>query len=213
MEKTAVLEGLKKLRAQAKKRNFLQTIDFVVNLQNVNMKTLKMSDTVELPAGRGRTTKVLVVADGEPALQAKNGGAEMVIGKQSIGEWAGKKKDIRKLSNEYDWFIIQAQLMQNFASVFGAILGPRGKMPVPKDILGPTDNPTRLISRLRKSVRIKVKDQPIVHAPAGVESMSDDELAENILALYNTVLHKLENGVNNINSVYIKTTMGAPVKL
>lgn len=213
MEKTAVLEGLKKLRAQAKKRNFLQSIDFMINLQNVNMKTLKMSDTVELPAGRGRTTKVLVVADGEPALQAKNAGAETVMGRQSIGEWSGKKKEIRKLSNEYDWFVVQAQLMQNFAAVFGAVLGPRGKMPVPKDILGPTDNPTRLISRLRKSVRIKVKDQPIVHAPAGVESMSDDELAENILALYNAVLHKLENGANNIGSVYIKTTMGAPVRL
>lgn len=213
MEKNAVLEGIKKLRVGAKKRNFVQTIDIVVNIQHLDVKTLKINDTVELPAGRGKNVKVIVVADGEPALQAKKAGADVVIGRQNIGEWAGKKKAIRKFAGEYEWFIIQAQLMQTFAGVFGALLGPRGKMPVPKDILGPTDDPTRLINRLRKSVRIKIKDQPIVHAPAGVESMSDDELAENVLALYNTIVHKLENGVQNVGSVYIKTTMGAPVKL
>lgn len=213
MEKSAVLEGIKKLRAGAKKRNFTQTIDMVVNIQHLDVKTLKINDTIELPSGRGRNSKVIVVADGEPALQAKNAGADMLIGKQNIGEWSGKKKEIRKLAGQYDWFVIQAQLMQNFASVFGAMLGPRGKMPVPKDILGPTENPAKLMARLKKSVRIKVKDQPIIHAPAGVESMSDDELAENILAIYNAILPKLENGVQNVGSVYIKTTMGAPVKL
>ncbi len=213
MEKTAVLEGIKKLRAGAKKRKFVQTIDMVVNIQHLDVKTLKINDTIELPSGRGRPAKVIVIADGEPALQAKNAGADMIIGKQNISEWAGKKKEIRKLAGAYDWFIIQAQLMQNFASVFGAMLGPRGKMPVPKDILGPTENPAKLMARLKKSVRIKVKDQPIIHAPAGVESMSDDELAENILTIYNAILPKLENGVQNVGSVYIKTTMGAPVKL
>lgn len=213
MEKTAVLEGIKKLRVGAKARKFTQTIDLVINIQHLDVKTLKINDTIELPSGRGRAVKVLVVADGEPALQAKNGGADLVMGKQNISEWAGQKKEIRKLANEYEWFVIQAQLMQSFASVFGALLGPRGKMPVPKDILTPTENPAKLIARLRNSVKVKIKDQPIIHAPAGVESMSDDELAENILAIYNTILAKLENGTQNVGSMYIKTTMGAPVKL
>jgi len=43
--------------------------------------------------------------------------------------------------------------------------------------------------------------------------MKDDDLAENILYIYNQVLHKLPEERNNIKNIFIKTTMGKPQHL
>ncbi len=211
MDKNTVLEAIKKVREQSKKRNFKQSVDFVVNLTNVDMKTLKLGDSVELPAGRGKPVHLVVIADGEPSLQAKKSGADIVVTRKEISGY--DKKKVRQLAAKTEWFIVQAPLMQPFAATFGAILGPRGKMPFPKDVLGPTTDPTGAMKRLSGSTRIRVKDRPIVHSYAGTEEMTDEELAENILAIHHAILSKLEKGTNSLGSMFIKTTMGAPVEV
>jgi large subunit ribosomal protein L1 len=211
MDNKSILDAVKKVREGSKKRNFKQSIDFIVNLTNVDMKTLKLADSVELPSKRGKPVHTVVVADGEPSLQAKTGGADVVITKKEISTY--DKKKVRELAKKTEWFIVQAPLMQPFAAAFGAILGPRGKMPLPKDVLGPTSDPTATIKRLANSTRIRVKDRPIVHAFVGTEEMTDEELVENILALHHAILAKLEKGTNSLGSMYLKTTMGAPVEV
>jgi large subunit ribosomal protein L1 len=43
--------------------------------------------------------------------------------------------------------------------------------------------------------------------------MTPEDIAANVEALLNTVESRLENGRQNIASVYIKTTMGPAVRL
>lgn len=212
VEKKIVLEALKKMREESGKRNFKQSVDLVINLANVDMKTLKLADSVELPHGRGKPVELVVLADGEPSLQAKKAGAAEVVTRKEISTF--DKKKIRALANKCEWFVVQAPLMQPFAATFGLILGPRGQMPYPKDILGPTTDPTNLIARLKKSVRVRVKDRPLVHAVIGTEEMTDEQLEENLLAVYTAVLAKLDKGVHSIGKIYVKTSMGksVPVK-
>ncbi|MFH0961070.1 MAG: 50S ribosomal protein L1 [archaeon] len=211
VEKKTILEALKIVRENAGKRNFKQSVDFTMNLINVDMKTLKVADSVELPHGRGKDVDVAVLADGDPSLQAKKSGAHTVVTKKEISQYDTKK--VRKLAEQCEWFIVQAPLMQPFASTFGIILGPRGQMPFPKDVIGPVSDPTQVITRLKRSVRVRVKDRPVVHAFVGTESMSDEELADNIQAVYKAVLSKLDKGIHSIGKMYLKTTMGKPTQL
>lgn len=211
MEKKEVLEAVKKLREKSAKRNFVQSVDFIINLQNIDIKTAKLGDSVHLPFGRGKPVKVAAIVDGEAVTQAKAAGADLVISKKEISNY--DKKAAKDLSADFEWFVVQAHLMQPFAAAFGAALGSRGKMPLPKDIVAPTGNPTEAIKRLRESVRVRVKDKPIVHTVVGTEKMSDDEIAENILAVYKSVLAKLEKGIHSMGNAYIKTTMGEAVKV
>ena len=47
----------------------------------------------------------------------------------------------------------------------------------------------------------------------GKESMSNEDLAENIETILTNIVETLKRGVNNIGSVYVKLTMGSAVKL
>lgn len=125
------------------------------------------------------------------------------------------KKAVKKLAAEYDFFIAQANIMPKVATVFGRVLGPRGKMPNPKAgcVVPPKASLAPLYEKLQNMVRIKAKDKPIVMAVVGDQSLKDEELADNILYAYNQIAHHLPKEEHNIKDAFIKLTMSKPVKI
>lgn len=49
-----------------------------------------------------------------------------------------------------------------------------------------------------------------MRAPLGTEAMKDEELIENAMVIYNTLLASLPQEKNNLKSIMIKLTMGKP---
>ena len=60
---------------------------------------------------------------------------------------------------------------------------------------------------------MRTRNQPVLRCGVGNEEMPDKEIAENIQAVFNAVEGKLQRGVRNIKSVYIKMTMGEAVQI
>jgi len=120
------------------------------------------------------------------------------------------KKRQREIAKSINSFIAAAPLMPLIGRVFGPILGPRGKMPTP---VPPTANIEELIERHRRIVRVRARDQPVIHCRVGTESMSDDEIAENIQTVIRRVTRRLRRGIKNVDSIYVKMTMGPAVKV
>lgn len=120
-------------------------------------------------------------------------------------------REARKLAKKYDFFMAAAPLMPKIGRYLGRYLGPRNKMP---QVVPPTmTNLEPIVNRLKKTVRVQLKNNPVVHAPIGTEDMEDEKLAENAEAVLHAILNKLERGENQVKSVYIKTTMGPAVKV
>ena len=92
----------------------------------------------------------------------------------------------------------------------GIVLGPRGKMPRP---IPPSADPKPIIENLRKMVRARSKDRVTFHVPVGIRDMSPEDLADNVEAVLNRIISKLERGEMNIRSAYVKTTMGPAVRI
>jgi large subunit ribosomal protein L1 len=99
--------------------------------------------------------------------------------------------------------------MPTIGKRLGIVLGPRGKMPRP---VPPTADPTALINAMRSSVRVRSKDRRTFHAAIGTRDMTPEDLAENLDFLMRRVLVKLERGRFNIQSAWVKTTMGPAVR-
>jgi len=209
VDKKSIQQAVSGARGAAGKRKFSQSFDLIIRLKGIDPKTIK-PDSVHLPKGRGKPAKVAVIADQETAVFAKKGGADLVIEKSELSGF--DKKSAKKLAAEYEWFVPQMHLMQPFAKQFGPALGARGKMPLPKDILsaGGAD-PVKVVDRLKESVRVKTKSDPVIQVLIGMESMTDEDVAENAWAVYDSILHRLPQGTNNIGRIIIKTTMGKPV--
>ena len=204
------VETIKKLLETAKPRAFKESVEVSVNLREVDLSVPKnrVDEEVVLPKGRGKPIRVVVIASGELALKARNA-ADLVIQPQEIEEYATNKRKARALAKAYDFFIAEAPLMPVIGKRLGIVLGPRGKMPRP---IPPTADPTNLINSLRNTVRVRSRDKRTFHAAFGTRDMPPEDLAENLDALMRRVVGKLERGRFNIQSVYVKTTMGPAMR-
>jgi large subunit ribosomal protein L1 len=120
------------------------------------------------------------------------------------------KKNTKKMIDETDFFIAESALMPRVGKILGGIMGPRGKMPRP--IPGNVD-PVPIINNLRRTVKARSKEKPVIHVPIGTKDMDIDKITENGLEVLKRVESKLEKGEESIRSVYVKTTMGPAVKV
>jgi large subunit ribosomal protein L1 len=83
-------------------------------------------------------------------------------------------------------------------------------MPTPVPPQAPIDE---IVERERRVVVLRSRDRPYVHCIVGRETMSDDEVAQNIEAVVNAFTRELKRGMGNIKNIYLKLTMGDSVKL
>jgi large subunit ribosomal protein L1 len=195
----------------AKKRNFVETVELAINLKDVDLSVPKnrITEDVILPNGRGKAVRICVIGGGELALKAKDV-ADLVITPEELQTIADDKKQAKKIANSTNYFIAEAPLMAVVGKRLGTVLGPRGKMPKP---IPPGADPTGMVESLRKTVSIRTKDRITFHAPVGTVEMPVEQIAENIDALLKRIELKLEKGRMNIESSYVKTTMGPSERL
>ncbi|MDI6690318.1 MAG: 50S ribosomal protein L1 [Candidatus Bathyarchaeota archaeon] len=212
LDQKIILNAVKEAKEKSKKRNFNQSIELVLSLKDIDMKSPegKIQEIIELPYSPEKTNKICVIATGELALKARKANADLVIEKAELEGLAGNKRELRKIANNYDFFIAEAPLMPTVGKVLGPVLGPRGKMPIPVPL---TVDIASLIEKHRKTVILRMRNQPILQCRVGTENMKEEEIAENIQTILRALEAKLKRGMKNIKSTYIKTSMGEPVKI
>ena len=198
-----IIEGIKKLR-ESKKRNFLQSFDLIVNLKNINIKKPenKINEIVELPNGRGKPAKIAIFSD---SLKDEN---LRIITSEEIERLGKNRRELKKLAKKIDFFLSEPKLMPVVGKNLGMILAPRGKMPT---IL--TGDVSALVKRLTNSVRVRIKDSPVIQCIVGSEDMEDEKIAENVEAVIKFLEKRLPKGKNNIESVLLKLTMSRPIRV
>jgi len=212
LDKKTLLTAIKEVKSKSKERKFTQSVDLILDIKELDMKAPegRIQQIVELPHITGKPNKICVFATGELAFKAKASSADIVIEKADLESLLGKKKELRKLGNTYDVFISEAPLMALVGRTFGPVLGPRGKLPIP---VPPNVNIKEEIEKHRKTVRIRMRNQPIIQVQIGTEDMKDEDLVDNILAVLRFLDGKLKRGLKNIKFLFIKTSMGTPVKI
>jgi large subunit ribosomal protein L1 len=212
MARKETVEAVRKALAGKPKRNFSESVDLAINLKNIDLSQPKnrVDEDIILPSGMGKPVKVAVFAKGETAVNAEKAGADFVFPPEEIDKLGADKARAKKLAGEVSFFIAETAYMPTIGKKLGQVLGPRGKMPAP---LPPSADVTALINRQKKSIKIRSKDRMTFHAHVGTETMTPEEIAENIDTIIKRLETKLEKGKMNIGSIYVKTTMGPAVKV
>ena len=212
LDQKTILSAVKEAKEKSQKRKFNQSIELIIKLQDIDMKApeSKIQEIIELPYAPEKTNKVCVIGSGELAMKAKNANADYVIERGELESLAGKKQELRKVANNYDFFIAEAPLMPLVGRTLGSVLGPRGKMPVP---VPPSADIAGLIKKHRKTIIVRMRNQPILQNRVATENMKDEEITENVQTVLRVLEGKLKKGMKNIKVVYIKTAMGTPVKI
>lgn len=200
--KQAITDAL----ANAPERKFVESVDISFTIKDVDLKNPnnRIKEEVRLPSGRGKEMKIAMFAAGEAATKAKSAGIT-VFTPQEIEDFGSKKGKAKKMANSFDFFLSEVPHMGLIGRYLGVVLGPRGKMPRP---VPPTLDPAIIATGLQSTVVVKSADKMTFHVAIGTAKQSQEELSANAMEVYNRVISKLERGIGNIRSLYIKTSMG-----
>ena len=209
LQKDRLSEAIEEAKRRGKKRRFTQSVEMIITLRDVDIKQPQNRINIAVPLPYpppNKLARVGVFATGDLALRAKEAGADIVLGREDIQKLAGDKKAAKKLAKSYDFFLAQTDLMPLVGRFLGRYLGPRGKMPQPVPPNAPID---ALIQRFRRSIRIRVRNEPQIMCRIGTEDQPTEQLVANATAVINEVLKKFQP--TNIDRIYFKLTMGPAV--
>ena len=178
----------------------------------LNLDTKKadqqLRGAIVLPNGTGKTKKVLVLAKGPKATEAKEAGADFV----------GDMDMIEKIQNE-NWFefdtLIATPDMMPALGKIGKILGPKGLMPNPKTGTVTMDVKKAVEDVKKGRVEYRTDTYGNVHALIGKVSFTNDALLENLNAFVNVILKAKPSVVKGayVKNVTLSSTMGPGVKI
>jgi len=212
---------IKKKGFKDKVRKFDESIDLIVNIKDVNLNDPKNRIDKEIILSNDIITdgkpNICVIASDEILLEAKKLGVDTLDSDGLIKINNEEKKYKKKFAKKYDFFIVEDKMMRDVARYLARFLGPVGKMPKPfptgYGIISSTEDLKIAFERYKKIIRVQMKKQPIIFTKIGKKSMNKDKLFENVKAVVNFIADQMPHRFNNFKSMYLKSTMGKPVKL
>ena len=198
-----------KLVKETSTSSFDGTVEIAMRL-NIDTKKAdqQLRGAIVLPKGTGKTTKVLVIAKGEKATQAKEAGADYV----------GDVDMLEKIEKE-NWFDFDTMIatpdMMPLLGKLGRVLGPKGLMPNPKTGTVTLDV-AKAVSEVKAGrVEYRADSFGIVHGVIGKVSFSEEDLMENLNAFVSAILRVKPATVKGdyVKSISIASTMGPGIKV
>ena len=188
---------------------FDETVELSLNL---NLDTKKSDQQLRgatvLPNGIGKTKKVLVIAKGAKATEAKDAGADYV----------GDTDMIDKIANEswfdFDTLIATPDMMPALGKI-GRVLGPKGLMPNPKTGTVTMDVKKAVEDVKKGRVEYRADSYGNVAVSIGKASFDADKLLGNLNAFVSLIIKTKPSVVKGkyVKSVTISSTMGPGVKI
>ena len=207
----SIEEAVSRALSEAPERNFRETVDLAINLRDLDLAdpNNRVDESIVLPSGTGQDTRIVVFAEGETAIRAADV-ADEVFDSDDLEDLGDDDNAAKDLADETEFFIAEANMMQDIGRYLGTVLGPRGKMPTP---LQPDDDVVETVNRMKNTVQVRSGERRTFHTRVGSEDMTADQIADNIDVILRRLFTDLEKGPQNIDSVYVKTTMGPSVEV
>ena len=207
----SIEEAVSRALEDAPVRNFTETVDLAINLRDIDLNdpSNRVDESVVLPSGTGQETRIVVFATGETAVRAEDV-ADEVLGPDELEELGDDDDEAKDLADDTDFFIAEAAMMQDIGRYLGTVLGPRGKMPTP---LQPDDDVVETVERMKNTVQIRSRERRTFHTRVGAQDMTPEEVSDNIDVIMRRLEADLEKGPLNIDSIFVKTTMGPAVEV
>jgi large subunit ribosomal protein L1 len=162
--------------------------------------------TVVLPAGTGKSVRVLVIAAGEKAREAEQAGADFV-GNEYIAK-------IKENWLDFDVLIATPDQMGQLGAL-GRVLGPRGLMPNPKAGTVTFDVARAVREVKAGKIEFRVDKSGNVHAAIGKVSFPAEALETNFTAFMDQIVRSKPAAAKGVyvRTVAISSTMGPGVAI
>jgi len=203
------LEEACQLVPETKVAKFDESVDIAVRL-GVDPKHADqmVRGAVVLPHGTGKSQRVVVIAKGDKAAEARAAGADSV-GAEDLVEKIQKEN-----WTDFDSMVATPDMM-GLVGRLGRVLGPKGLMPNPK-VGTVTNDVARAVRELKAGrVEFRVEKAGVVQARIGKASFGGDKLKDNARTMLETLLRLKPPTAKGtyMRSVTLSTTMGPGIRV
>lgn len=186
---------------------FVESVEAHVSL-NIDPKyaNQQLRTSLVLPNGTGKELRIAVLTDDDLVPEMK-----------ALGVVAGSEDLLEEMSAgnlDFDLLITTPQLMPKLAKL-GRVLGPKGLMPSPKSGTVSTTLTQTLSDFKKGKFEYKADKTGVVHISFGKANFTDEQLIENLTALYQSIVQNRPSGVKGkyFKKTFICTTMGPSIQL
>ena len=191
---------------ECKYTNFDESVDLAINLDvDPRHAEENIRVTTPLPHGTGKNVTVLVIASGPKEKEAEDAGADYV----------GNKEFFTKIKNgwtDIDKIVATPDMMADLGKL-GKVLGPKGLMPNPKSGTVTMDVGKAVKDLKSGQVELRVESNGIIHVSCGKVSFKKNQLVENVVKVYNTIMKARPASVKGhyLEKMSISSTMGPSI--
>jgi large subunit ribosomal protein L1 len=187
---------------------FIESTELHANL-NIDPKYAdqQLRTTLTLPHGVGKQIRIAVLTNEENFEEAKSAGAD-IVGDDSLIE------QITQGNLNFDLLIATPNMMPKLAKL-GRVLGPKGLMPSPKSGTVSNTLEATLTEFKKGKFEYRADKTGIVHVSFGKTDFTNNQLLDNLKALYKSIEQNRPSGVKGkyFKSLFICTSMGPSIKL
>jgi large subunit ribosomal protein L1 len=185
---------------------FIESVEAHVSL-NIDPKyaNQQLRTSLILPNGTGKTLRIAVFTEPDYVAEVLKMGADVAGSDDLIEEINSGKLD-------FDLLITTPQLMPKLAKL-GRVLGPKGLMPSPKSGTVTTNLADSINEFKKGKLEYRADKTGIVHLSFGKVDFSEEQLRENLLAVYNSIEKNKPTGVKGryFKSFNVCTTMSPAI--
>ncbi|MFS7908067.1 putative ribosomal protein L1 [Helianthus anomalus] len=213
--------------AKEKKRNFTETIELQIGLKNYDpQKDKRFSGTVKLPHIPRPKLKVCMLGDAQHVEEAQKIGLEY-MDVEGLKKLNKNKKLVKKLAKKHQAFLASESVIKQIPRLLGPGLNKAGKCMIVlfgMELLGASSCkfPTLVshqesleakVNETKATVKFQLKKVLCMGVAVGNCSMEEKQIFQNVQMSVNFLVSLLKKNWQNVRCLYLKTTMGKPVRI
>jgi len=205
-------ETIKKDDAEAKgkKRKFVESVELQVALKNYDpQRDKRFSGTFKLPTIPRPKMKICMLGNAVHCEKAEALGMDK-MSVEDLKKFNKNKKIIKKFAKKYDAFLASDTLIKQIPRLLGPGLTKAGKFPT---LVGPTDDIQDKADTVRATIKFQMKKVMCLSVAVANVEQSKEDISLNVQLAANFLASLLKKNWQNIQVMYIKSTMGPPMQI
>ncbi|KAI9622964.1 hypothetical protein H4Q26_014907 [Puccinia striiformis f. sp. tritici PST-130] len=181
-----------------KKRKFTETVELQIGLKNYDpQRDKRFSGSIKLShVPRPRMTSKQIDLE--------------YMSVDDLKKLNKNKKLVKKLAKKYDAFLASDALIKQIPRLLGPGLSKAGKFPTP---VSAADDLTNKVTDIKSTIKFQLKKVLCLGVAVGHVEMTEDQLLGNTMLAINFLVSLLKKNWQNVKSLHLKATMGAPARL
>jgi large subunit ribosomal protein L10Ae len=206
--------AITQMLANRKPRKFVETVDLQIGLKDYDPnKDKRFAGTVRLPYVPRPRLRVCVIADAAHIDKCREAGIDFIDAdtlKKKIDPADKKGKELKKFARKYRMFFVSESLARQLPKLGGPFLTKWGKFP---SVIQTNDDVRAKVEEGLATVKFQLKKVLCLGVAVANCGMQEEQIRQNLNMSINYLVSLLKKNWNNVKSLFIRSTMGKPVKL